>query len=83
MKLRLTELQQKKNFSNVKLAELAGIGPQQITYYKSEFRKPPLETLERLAAALDCEPLELLEPGPYYAHFYDPQTGEWLGIRKK
>ncbi|MEA1848958.1 helix-turn-helix transcriptional regulator [Chryseobacterium sp. MHB01] len=83
MKLRLIEIQTKKDFKNVKLAELTGLSPQQINYYRSGFRKPPLETLERLAIALECDPLEMLEPGPDYAHFYDPQTGEWLGIRKK
>ncbi|MGG7470782.1 helix-turn-helix domain-containing protein [Chryseobacterium arthrosphaerae] len=83
MKLRLKELQNKRDFTNVKLSQLADVGTQQITYYHSGFRKPPLETLERLANALNCDMLELLEPGDGYAHFYDPNTGEWLGIRKK
>lgn len=39
--------------------------------------------LVEIAKIIGCEPAELVECGDGYAHFYDPETKEWLGIRKK
>ena len=83
MDLRIKEIQQKKGVTNVELSKLTGIGTQQISYYHTGDRKPPLKTLEVIAQALEVEPAELIETGSGYAHFYDDKTGEWLGIRKK
>ena len=44
---------------------------------------PKLSTIVEIAEILGCDPHELIECGAGYAHFYDPETGEWLGIRKK
>ncbi len=83
MDLRIKEIQQKKGITNVELSKLTGIGAQQISYYHTGDRKPPLKTLEVIANALNVDPIELIETGLDFAHFYDDKTGEWLGVRKK
>ncbi len=44
---------------------------------------PKMSTLESIAKILNCSVQELLPAPQGYSHFYDDQTGEWLGIRKK
>lgn len=41
-----------------------------------------LSKMEEIAGILNCEVTALIEFRPNYAHFYDPDTKEWLGIRK-
>lgn len=82
MDLRLKEIQKKKSITNVELSKRSGVGVQQISYYHSGDRMPPLKTLENLASALDCEMVELLPVGLGYYHSYN-SDGEWEGIRKK
>jgi transcriptional regulator with XRE-family HTH domain len=82
MYLRLKEIQKKKNITNVELSKRSGIGVQQISYYHSGDRMPPLKTLEKLAEALHCEIAEIIPVGLDYYHSYN-SDGEWEGIRKK
>ena len=82
MNLRIKEIQEKKNISNVELAKKTGLGQQQISYYRYGKRTPTFASLEKLAEALQCHPLELLNPGEDFEHFYS-ETGEWEGIGVK
>lgn len=82
MDLRLKEIQKKKNITNIELSKKAGVGIQQISYYHSGDRTPPLKTLETIASALNCEMVELLPLGPEFYHSYN-SDGVWEGIRKK
>ena len=82
MKLRIKEIQEKKNISNVELAKKTGLGQQQISYYRYGKRTPTFASLEKLSEALQCHPLELLNPGEEFDHYYS-ETGDWEGIRVK
>ena len=82
MDLRLKEIQKKKGITNVELSRRSGVGVQQISYYHSGDRTPPLKTLQKLADALECEVAELIPLGLEYYHSYN-SDGDWLGIRKK
>lgn len=82
MKLKLKDIQKRKGIKNVQLAEMIGVGRQQITNYHSGEKTPPLSTLEKIAQALNCEMAELLPLGEKFMHFYD-ENGEWQGIIKK
>lgn len=82
MKLRIKEVQQRKNIKNVELAKIIDMTPQQVANYHSEDRMPPLSTLEKIASALNCEIAELLPVGEGFYHSYD-ENGNWQGIRKK
>lgn len=82
MDLRLKEIQKKKNITNVELSKRSGIGVQQISYYHSGDRMPPLKTLEKLANALQCEVAELIPLGLDYYHSYN-SDGDWEGIVKR
>lgn len=62
------------------LADKMGWSPQRLY---SRLKSPSLETLELIAAAIPCEVHELIEPSANFAHFYDHETGEYLGIRRK
>lgn len=46
-------------------------------------KNPKLEFLQKVADLMGMYPLELLDPGAGYQHFYDSESGEWMGIRKK
>lgn len=83
MKLRIAELQKKNKFSNEELGNKINVSDQQVSNYKTSARMPPLKTLEKIADAFNCEFIELFEAPIGYIHDYDPDTGEWLGIRKK
>ena len=76
-------IQKKKNITNVELSNKTNIGVQQISYYHTGDRTPPLKSLEKIANALGCEMVELigLSNSEFY-HSYN-SDGEWLGIRKK
>lgn len=82
MELRIKEIQEKRKMKNVELSRLTGVGSQQISYYHTGDRKPPLLTLEKIAKALDCEVVELLPVNPPFYHSYD-ESGNWQGIREK
>lgn len=82
MDLRLKEIQKKKSITNVELSKRSGVGVQQISYYHSGDRTPPLKTLQKLADALECEVAELIPLGLEYYHSYN-SNGDWEGIRKK
>jgi hypothetical protein len=49
----------------------------------SRLKNPTLSTIEEISVILNVSPVELINPGPDYSHFYDATTGEWLGVRKK
>ena len=78
--MRIKELTKSKGVRMQDLAKQLGI-----TYQSLNKRLVALkfETLKEISEKLDCDVHELIEPGKDYAHFYDQQTGEWLGIRKK
>lgn len=82
-KLRIIELQDKKNVSNIELANRLNVSKELVSYWRSGKRTPPISTLEDLSSALDVKLIELIEAPSGYIHDYDPHTGEWLGIRKK
>jgi transcriptional regulator with XRE-family HTH domain len=83
MELRIKEIQKKKGITNVELSRLTGIGVQQIAYYHSGFRKPPLSSLDKIASALNCEPVELIVlSSENFYHKYD-ENGNWTGVEKK
>lgn len=78
--MRIKELAKAKGISMQDLSKKLGI-----TYQSLNKRLVALkfETLKEISEKIDCDIHELIEPGEKYAHFYDQQTGEWLGIRKK
>lgn len=82
MKLRIKEVQQKKEVKNVDIANNLGMSPQMIAYYHTGDRTPTFATLEKIAEYLQCNALELLAPPEGFTHFYDEQ-GRWLGIVRK
>lgn len=82
MKLRIKEIQQKKDVKNVDIANNLGMSPQMIAYYHTGDRTPTFATLEKIAEYLQCNALELLTPPEGFTHFYDEQ-GCWLGIVRK
>lgn len=82
MKLKLKDIQKRKNIKNVELAKMVGISGQQITNYHSGEKTPPLSTLEKISQALNCEMAELLPLGEDFMHIYNEQ-GEWQGIMRK
>lgn len=81
-KLRIQELQDKKNLSNVELAANLNVTKELVSYWRSGKRTPPLSTLEQLSIALDVKLIELLEAPEGFAHSYNTD-GEWTGIIKK
>lgn len=50
----------KRNFSQEKLAELAGIGRSTLTQIEAQTSSPTLDIVEKIASALGFEPYELL-----------------------
>lgn len=82
MKIKLKEIQKRRNIKNVELAKMIGVSNQQITNYHSGEKTPPLSTLEKIAKALSCEIAELLPLGERFMHIYN-EKGEWQGIIKK
>lgn len=50
----------KRNYSQEKLAELAGIGRATLTQIEAKKSAPTLDIVEKLANALEYEPYELL-----------------------
>ena len=83
MENRIKEIAKKKGKTQSQIAEAAGTAMVTIAKYYTQERQPSTINLDSIADFLNCDPLELLKPRENYAHFYDPETGEWLGIRKK
>ena len=44
---------------------------------------PSMVMLESIAKAIGCNVIELMGTNSQYSHFYDANSKEWLGIRKK
>lgn len=83
MKLRVKEVAKAQGMSLQTLSTLLGDG---ITYQALNARlvgNPSLKVLQEIADVLKCSLIELLPAPEDYSHFYDSDTGEWLGIRKK
>lgn len=59
--MKLRELRLKQGLSQAELARQAGVEQTRISALERERRTPHLATLERLAAALRCAPVDLLE----------------------
>lgn len=77
---RIKEVAKLKNLDLKDIAASIGISYRAL-YNNMQTLK--LSKLNAIAEVLNCEVVELLECGDGYAHFYDPETKEWLGIRKK
>lgn len=82
MRLRIKDLQKRKNIKNVELAQMIGVSNQQVANYNSKNRVPPISTLEKIAQALNCEIVELFPLSDEFYHSYDDK-GEWQGIMRK
>ncbi|MDV3706675.1 DNA-binding protein [Elizabethkingia anophelis] len=78
--LRIKEVAKRNNITLEEVAKKMGIS--YIALYKS-LKTAKFDTLKEIAGILNCEIHELIETGSEYAHFYDPETLDWLGIRKK
>ncbi|RLJ33872.1 DNA-binding Xre family transcriptional regulator [Chryseobacterium sp. 7] len=78
--LRIKEVAKLKGYSLEDISSKLGIS--YVALYK-KLKTAKLDTLKEIAEILQCDIHELLEPGSQYAHFYDPKTEEWLGIRKR
>jgi len=59
--IRIKELRKSRNFSQQKLAEIVGIGPKHLSRIEVGKSFPSLETLEKLAIALDLELKDFFE----------------------
>ena len=77
---RVKEVAKMKGLDLKEVAEKLGITYQALN---SNLRTPKVAKLLDISKVLNCEIAELMECGPGYAHFYDTDTKEWLGIRKK
>ena len=60
-KIRLRQLRKLRGLTQPALAALAGLSASTIYLIEAERRKPSLRTIERLASALDCDLLDLIE----------------------
>lgn len=78
--LRIKEVAKSKGLTLDDVAKRIGITYQS---FNKRLNTAKLDTLKEVAEILECDIHELLEPGSQYAHFYDPKTEEWLGIRKR
>lgn len=69
-----------KGFKMSDIAALIGVQYQTIN---KNLNNGSFETVLKIAQATKINFFELLLPPAGYAHFYDEQSGEWLGVRKK
>ena len=51
---------EKKKLSMNAVAQMAGISQQMVSYVEREMRNPTLETMLRIAAAIEIDPVEVL-----------------------
>ena len=58
--MNLKEIRNEKGMTQEELAQSCGISRQRVTNYEIGIREPDLDTLKRLASALDCTVDELL-----------------------
>ena len=56
---RIKQIRVEKNFTQEKLAKSAEIALRSLQYYESGKRKPPIDTIYKLAKALDVEVTDL------------------------
>ncbi len=80
MENRIKEVAKLKGVTQAQIANKTGIAVVTITAYYTQNRKPSLHNLVKIAEVLECNPLELLEAGSGYGHFY--HNGNWEGVRK-
>lgn len=78
---RIKELIKSKGMSVQDVAEKLGTSRQSL--HNKMKGNITIKTLEELSEAIGVNLHELLETQTGYQHFYDNETGEWLGIRKK
>lgn len=78
--MRIKTVIKKYGHTQKSVAKKIGISPQGL---RLRFKNPTHSSLAEIASAVGCDPIEFLDPIDGYAHWYDEQTGEWLGIRKK
>lgn len=57
----LRRLRQEKSMSQEELADIVDVSPSYISRMESDFKKPSLEMIFRLAAALQVKPHELIK----------------------
>lgn len=58
--IKLTVRRREKQLTQLQLAAMIGIGRYNICNYETGVSRPRVETLERIAAALDCAPGDLI-----------------------
>lgn len=80
MKLRIKEVAKIKGSSFIDISKKTNIDKTTISRYNSGIVMPPLDKLQIIADALNCEIAELLPLSNKYGHFYTDK--EWQGIRK-
>lgn len=56
----LRQERERRGLSMNSVAERAGLSQQMVSYVERQMRNPTLETMLRIAAALDIDPVELL-----------------------
>lgn len=78
--MRIKEVLQDKDLTQVELAKRLGWSPQRLNS-RLRNNNPTHDTIVKIAEVIPCEVHELFETSKEYAHWYD--KGEWLGIRKK
>jgi len=81
METRIKEVAKQHGLSLNDLAEKLKISRQGLRNYTAG--NPSMAKLNEVAQAIGCTVLELINTPEDYSHFYDSDTGEWLGIRKK
>ncbi|WP_018675650.1 helix-turn-helix domain-containing protein [Riemerella columbina] len=81
MELRIKELSTSKGVSLQDLSKKLGISYQALN--ARMIGNPSVKVLKEIADALEVDLHELFTTSDAYSHFYDTETGEWLGIRKK
>lgn len=63
------------------IADSLGVSRQAL--HKQMKGNPSIAMLESIADAIGCNVIELMSTNSAYSHFYDQNSKEWLGIRKK
>ena len=77
----IVKVLKQKGFKLNQIAEILEIQYQ--TLRKNLKSGNGLEMTQRIALATNINFIEFLIPPDSFAHFYEPTSGEWLGIRKK
>lgn len=78
---RIKEVAKLYGVSIQSIADSIGVTRQAL--HKQMNGNPSIVMLESIAKAIGCNVIELMGTDSQYSHFYDINSKEWLGIRKK